>query len=320
MMMSTQTPVAVIGLGTMGHGIAQTFAVGGYPVRAFDEQAGPRESVSQRIRANLDQLVEAELLAPGDIDVVLNRISVCDSMAEAVAGTGFVTEAAWEDLDVKRALFAELESLVDESTILASNSSSYPISQTAERLVHPERAVVTHWFNPPHVIPLVEVVGGEATSAETVETACRLLEGIGKMAVRVNRELPGFLVNRIQVAMMREVWDLLDRGVASAEDIDRAVRGSMGLRLAAIGPLAVTDYAGWDVTATTYDNLLPSMKIDRELPDTIRRLLDNKHYGAKSGQGVYDYPVDELPSRLAERDRTYLQLVRLLHSPGDPAE
>lgn len=314
MTVTTATPVAVVGLGTMGHGIAQAFAVGGFTVRGYDEQESSRETALPRIEANLGQLVEAGLLESAAIPDVLERITVCDSLAETVDGTSFVTEAAWENLQVKQELFGQLEALVAPETILASNSSSFKITETATGLSHPQRAVVTHWFNPPHVIPVVEVVGGERTSEETVTTSLQLLEQIGKMAIRVDKELTGFLVNRVQVAMAREIWDLLDRQVATAGEIDRAIRGSMGLRLAALGPLAINDYAGWDIATATYENLIPDMRGDTDLPGRVGQLVADGHLGAKAGQGLFSYPPDELPGQLASRDASYLSLVRLLHA------
>ena len=232
------SPVAVIGLGTMGHGIAQAFAVGGYSVRAIDERPETSATALDRIGSNLEQLADAGLLQSEQITEVLERITVCETLEATVDGALWVTEAAWENLEVKQQLFRKIEPLVDPQTILASNSSSFPITRTAGDLEHPQRAIVTHWFNPPHVIPVVEVVGGERTSEATVVTALATLEAIGKTAIRIDKELTGFLVNRVQVAMFREVFDLLDRGVATASEIDRAIRGSMGLRLAALGPLA----------------------------------------------------------------------------------
>jgi 3-hydroxybutyryl-CoA dehydrogenase len=313
------SPVAVIGLGTMGHGIAQAFAVGGYSVRAIDERLETAATALDRIGSNLQQLADAGLLQPEQVTKVLERITVCETLEETVDGALWVTEAAWENLEVKQQLFRQIEPLVDSQTILASNSSSFPITQTTGDLKYPERAVVTHWFNPPHVIPVVEVVGGERTSDATVVTALATLESIGKTAVRIDKELSGFLVNRVQVAMFREVFDLLDRGVATASEIDRAIRGSMGLRLAALGPLAIIDHAGWDISSATYTNLVPDMRGDTEIPAVIRKLVEDGDLGTKSGQGVYEYPAETLDQTVAQRDADYLSLVRLLHTREDSA-
>ena len=313
----SHSPIAVIGLGTMGHGIAQAFAVGGYSVRGIDERPETAASALHRIGKNLEQLADAGLLQADQVPDVLERITVCQTIEETVDGALWVTEAAWENLEVKQQLFRQIEPLVDPQTILASNSSSFPITQTAGDLAHPERAIVTHWFNPPHVIPVVEVVGGERTSEATVVTALATLEAIGKTAVRIDKELTGFLVNRVQVAMFREVFDLLDRGVATASEIDRAIRGSMGLRLAALGPLAIIDHAGWDISSATFTNLVPDMRGDTEIPAVIRKLVEDGDLGSKTGQGVYAYPPETIDDTIAKRDADYLSLVKLLHSRED---
>jgi 3-hydroxybutyryl-CoA dehydrogenase len=315
--LSRDIPVAVIGLGTMGHGIAQAFAMGGYRVRAIDEQPETAATAVGRIGNNLNQLADAGLLKPDLVPDVLERITVCDSLEDTVEGTGWVTEAAWENLEAKQQLLARLEQLVDRQTILASNSSSFPITQTAADLATADRAIVTHWFNPPHVIPVVEVVGGERTSESTVVTTLATLDSIGKTAVRIDKELAGFLVNRVQVAMFREVFDLLDRGVATASEIDRAIRGSMGLRLAALGPLAIIDHAGWDISAATFANLISDMQSDTRIPDVIQQMLDHGQLGTKSGQGIYEYPAETIDQTVAQRDADYLSLVRLLHTCED---
>ena len=173
-----------------------------------------------------------------------------------------MTEAIPEDLAAKQALLARLERITAPETILASNSSSFPISQSGSLLQHPERALVTHWFNPPHLTPVVEVVPSPRTSEDVVETTMRLLRDIGKLPIHLRRELPGFLVNRVQVAIQREVWDLVDQGVATPEEIDAAIRGTIGFRFAAIGPLEIHDFAGLDIQLTTYRNLVAEIRSD----------------------------------------------------------
>ena len=234
--------IAVIGLGTIGHSVAQFFATGGCTVKCFDPQREARETVTSRIHSNLEQMAAAGIVAPDQIDEIIGRLAICDSPAKALEEAEFVSEAAVEDLAVKQELFANLETMVTPETILASNTSSHPMSQISKRMQHRQRALVTHPFNPPHLLPVIEVVPTAETLESVVDSTMELLQRMGKQPVRLRKEVPGFLINRIQTAMVREVWDLLDQDVASAEDIDAAVRGSLGFRLAAIGPLEVCDF------------------------------------------------------------------------------
>jgi len=312
--------VAVLGLGTMGHGIAQTFALAGYEVACFDDSAGTRGSLIERVRANLQTYAAAGLLAPQQVETALARLHLTETEAEAAAGVHFVTEAVPEDLDVKQALFSRLERITPPETILASNSSSFPISLSGTLMQHPERALVTHWFNPPHLTPVVEVVPSPRTSERVVATTLELLRHIGKLPVRLRRELPGFLVNRVQVAIQREVWDLVDQGVATPEDIDTAIRGTIGFRFAALGPLEVHDFGGLDIQLATYRNLAPEVRSDTMPPAAIEKLTSSGRLGVKSGHGFYDYPPERLNARRTRRDALLLKLWKLLYSADSSDE
>lgn len=307
--------VAVIGLGTMGHGIAQTFAIAGCQVRGYDDFAAARTSLHDRVRNNLLTFVEAGIFDAEQIEPTLSRITVHDSEAEAVHDAQFITEAIREEIVAKQELFARLESLVSDEAILASNSSTFPISQSGKLLRRPERAIVTHWFNPPHIVPAVEVVGGPATSEATIQSTLEFLRRAGKLAIRINQELPGFLVNRVQIAVMREVWDLLDRGVASAEDIDAAIRGSMGFRLAVLGPLRVHDFGGLDIQDAVYRNLITEIASGTEVPAIVREIVGRGDYGFKTGRGFYDYSGDAGTEAQAARDQGYLAVLKTLYGP-----
>lgn len=313
-MTSEELPaVAVLGLGTMGHGIAQTFAAAGYTVRCFDEHLETRCSLHARIQKNLDAFVQEGLLPQARIESILSRVIACESEAGAVSSVAFVTEAVKEDLAVKQELFARLETVVPTDTLLASNSSSFPISQSGCRLRHPERAIVTHWFNPPHLVPLVEVVPSPLTSEATAQTTMAILQRIGKQPLRLRTELPGFLVNRIQIAVMREVWDLLERGVASAAEIDAALSGSVGFRLAAVGPLEIHDFGGLDIANTVFQILAPEIRSTTEVPAVVRQLVEQGHLGAKTGRGFHEYSPEQLAERQQRRDALFLKLIKLLY-------
>jgi 3-hydroxybutyryl-CoA dehydrogenase len=306
--------VAVLGLGTMGHGIAQTFAMAGCDVACFDQSADMRGSLVERVRKNLAAFVDAGLVEPGQIEPTLARLQLVDTEDEAVAEAQFVTEAVPEDLEIKQALFARVERVVASGAILASNSSSFPISQSGSRIQRPERALVTHWFNPPHLTPVVEVVPGPRTSPDTVQKTLDLLLRLGKQPIRLQRELPGFLVNRVQVAIQREVWDLVGQGVATPEEIDTAIRGTIGFRFAALGPLEIHDFGGLDIQLATYRNLVSKIRSDTTPPKAIQELTAEGLLGVKTGRGFYDYPPDRLEARRARRDSLLLKLKKLLYS------
>lgn len=307
--------VSVIGVGRMGHGIAQCFAMGGYDVRCYDESDEARHSLRQRIRGNLEDFSQTGMVSTDDIDGIIDRIHVADTEAAAAAGSEFVVEAVAEQLDTKVDLFTRLEQVVEDSTIIASNSSTFTISQSGAKMRLPQRAIVTHWFNPPHIVPTVEVVPGPTTTDAVTETTLALHRKIGKLAVRVNAEIPGFLVNRVQIAMIREVWDLYERGVASAEDIDAAIRGSLGFRLAACGPLSICDFGGVDIWATVFNGLAPDLRSNAKLPDSIQRLLDDGRFGTRTGGGIHDYDSEKTDELTSQRDETMLKLAKLLYGP-----
>lgn len=308
--------VSVLGLGTMGHGIAQSFAAAGCQVLCFDQLADARETLAHRVRTNLDLMVEEDVFGPQVAEKIERRILLCGSEAAALEGTQFVTEAVIEDLAVKQTLFERIESLVEDDCILASNTSSFPMTQISEHMRRPQRAVVTHWFNPPHIVPLVEVVPGEKTDPEIARTSHELLGRIGKVSILLAQEVPGFLVNRIQTAIYREIWHLMDQGVASAEDIDRAVRASIGLRLAAMGPIEVSDFAGLDVANSVHQNLVTHICSDVTPPGPVQDLVEAGHLGVKSGKGFFDYLPESITARRSERDRHFLKITRMFGRLG----
>jgi 3-hydroxybutyryl-CoA dehydrogenase len=308
--------VALLGLGTMGHGIAQTFALAGYDVACFDESASARDSLVERVRENLAAFVAAELVGPEQVEPTLARLSLTDTEDEAVADAQFLTEAIPEDLALKQALLARLERIAGPGTILASNSSNFLISQSGRLLEHPGRALVTHWFNPPHLTPVVEVVPGPLTSEAVVQATMQLLARIGKLPIHVRRELPGFLVNRVQVAIQREVWDLVDRGVATREEIDAAIRGTVGFRFAVMGSLEIHDFAGLDIQLATYRNLVGEIRSETSAPAVLDGLVAAGNLGIKSGRGFYDYPRGRLVARRTRRDSLLLKLWKLLYRSG----
>ena len=309
--------ISVLGAGIMGHGIAQSFLMGGYPVWLYDIRESILETAKKHIEKNLGLFCQAGFIGKDDIELTLNRLSTTADLKDAVEGSDFIVEAAPEDLSLKQELFQRGESFCGKDTIIATNTSSLILKDIGARVKNKERLVITHWFNPPHIVPTVEVVKGEWTSNETMETAYGLLTKIKKVPVKIYQELPGFLVNRIQTAMAREVFDLYEKGVASAADIDKAVKGSFGFRLASIGPLVTADLGGLEIWLKVCENLLPHIQSSVDPPKALQRLVSQGHFGIRSGKGFYDYAIDfskaELDGAIQRRDQEFLNRLKHLY-------
>ena len=289
--------VAVVGAGLMGHSIAQEYAVAGHRVSLNDVSEVRLDLARERIRQNLEMLGRSD-----EWDGVDSRITFTDDLRRAVQDADLVVEAVTEDLEVKQTLFTELESICREDTILASNTSTFMPSQLAEATTNPKRVIVTHYFNPPHVVPLVEVVGGRDTSPETIETVRDLLVSQGKKPVVLGTEALGFIANRLQAALLRECFSLVENGVARPEDIDTVVTTSLGRRLGVAGPFEVFDAAGADVWQAIFEGLSHDIESSTEVPPGIARMVERGDFGLKTGRGVYEWSEEssaELRSRIA---------------------
>jgi len=304
--------ISVVGLGTMGHGIAQTLALAGADVRVYDTNRQFVEGLHHRISRNLSVMMEAGAIPTMHEAEVLERIVCCANESQALQDSELVIEAIAEDLELKQAFFQRCESVVSAETILASNTSSFPMTAISEKLNRPDRTINTHWFNPPHVIPVVEVIPGEKTTQQTVDRIVRFLQELGKHPVRIHQELPGFVLNRLQIALFREMLDLVGRGVISAEDLDVAVRGSLGLRWAAVGPMRVGDFGGWDILTKVYKVLVTEIRSDTKLPEALADLQLQGNLGLKTGAGFFEYPHKDRERVLAEKDRKFMAWAKVL--------
>jgi 3-hydroxybutyryl-CoA dehydrogenase len=307
--------IAVVGAGLMGHGIAQSFAQKAYSVTLYDLNDSILERALSQIRSNLETFVEVGLETKANIEKVLSQIQVSIDLQEAVKEAHLVIEAVPEDLTLKRNLFEELDRYCLKDAILASNTSTLPVSEIGQKVKGKERLVITHWFNPPHIIPTVEVVPGEKTSVEVIEMTLGLLKKIGKRPIRILKEIPGFLINRIQTAMFREILSLLELDVATPEDIDAGVRESFGFRLAVIGPLQTMDMGGLDLIHKGMKYLYPFIDRSVEVQKILSEKIERGALGLKTGGGFFQYEQKEAlalsrPSK--ERDKKLLYLLNTL--------
>lgn len=282
-------PVAVIGAGLMGHSIALTFASAGRTTRIYDPVVASRATLPDRVAQSLRDLGRSA----GQVDQTLERITVCADLEEAAHDAVYVTEAALEKLELKRGIFADLEQIVPDETILASNTSVMPITQIITRMTTPHRAVGTHWWNPGHLIPLVEVVRTEWTTDETVERTVATLASIGKSPVRVKRDVPGFIGNRLQHALWREAINIVEQGYCTAEDVDLVVTSGFGRRLAVLGPMANADLIGTDLTLDIHNQVLYDLDARPDPSPLLRQLVDDGRLGWKSGEGFMSWTPDE---------------------------
>jgi 3-hydroxybutyryl-CoA dehydrogenase len=314
---SHEAPIAVIGAGTMGAGIAQIFAQAGHPVRLHARKRETLNAALRRVRVSQDELIRHELLGAADAEAARGRIAVTQNLEEALAKATFVSENIPERLDAKQSLFAELDRLTPPEVILSTNTSSLPITQVARDAQYPERVIGFHWFNPPHLIPLVEVIRGDLTGDAAMDQTYRLAHAIGKSPIRVQKDIPGFVGNRLQRALEREFFYLERIGACSGADLELALKHGLGYRWSVVGPLEHADLAGVDTHSATVSLLFPLLSTDTDPPPLFAELVAKGRLGAKSGAGVYDYGPGEVERILARRNAMLIDFIKVLkkHPP-----
>jgi len=280
--------VAVVGAGTMGHSIAQSFAQRGYAVFLHDLSEDALARAKKQIAAGLRTEVAAGALKSAEVAASLDRITTTTVIEEACAHADFVTEAVTENRDTKKDMFALLDRVCPPQTILASNTSMMDIFKFVETK-RPQKVLITHWFVPAAITPLVEVVCGPQTSQEAVSATMKLLRDIGKSPICITRFLPGFIGNRLQMALTHEFLFLIDNGYATPEDIEIATKASLACRMPILGVIKHKDVAGLDQIQRSLRNGLyePPPKIANS--PTLDRLVSEGRLGVKSGRGFLDY-------------------------------
>lgn len=300
MAMADKEHIAVVGAGLMGHGIAQVFAAAGHIVTVYDPESRALMTLRERIASNLEGL--------GQDSSAQLRVLPVEELGECVASADFVFEAGPEDLSFKRKLFEQLQLLAPAHALLASNTSVIPITRIVQGLRSAHRAMGTHWWNPPYLVPLVEVIKAPETDPGLAQRMFDLLASVGKTPAMVEKDVAGFIGNRLQHALWREAIALVEAGVCSAETVDTVVKASFGRRLPVLGPLENADLVGTDLTLAIHRTVLPEIDSRPAPSPYLEQLVAQGRLGMKAGQGFRSWSADEQAALRARVTRHLLAM------------
>lgn len=293
--------ILVVGAGTMGHSIAITYALNGFETIVYDQNLEQFEKAKIMVAGNLQTLASVGEISEDSIQRAQKMISYTNKLEEVAPQANLVVESIFESPEAKREIFSRLNKLCSPDTIFTSNTSALNIFEIAE-ISHPERLVIAHWFNPPHMMPLVEVVRGPQTSDQTVETVVALLTKLGKTPAVINQYIPGFIVNRFSAVTAREAGYMIDQGWCTWEDIDSAIVNTFGLRWAFEGPLESRDFIGWDISTTNSKTLFPQLCNTGDPMPLAMEMVEKGTLGVKTGKGLKDYSNQDVQK--IQKDRT----------------
>lgn len=297
--------ISIIGAGFIGPGIAQIFAVKGYQVYLMDIKSDMLPRAIESIRSNLSQMSQAMVIAKSEIEPALKNIKTTTDMREAASKAQVVIEAVTENLGLKQKVFQDLDRLCPSETILTTNTSVISVTEIASQAIHRERIIGTHFWNPPYLIPLVEVIKGKDSSDETIDTIYNLLKNAGKHPVKVLKDVPGFIANRLQHALWREAISIVENGIADAATVDEAIKNGFAIRLPVLGPLENADMVGLDLTLAIHDYVLKNIESRPGPSPLLQEKVGKGELGFKSGKGFYNW-TPEKAKESRERLSKYL--------------
>jgi 3-hydroxybutyryl-CoA dehydrogenase/5-formyl-3-hydroxy-2-methylpyridine 4-carboxylate dehydrogenase len=300
---------ALLGLGTMGPGIAARLSRGGIEVAAYDVDASAITR-AQGMMATVDSVLDRLGITarPG------GAVHFASSLADAVKDAELIIENVPENIDIKAALYRAIDPLIGPEVIVATDTSGIPITKLQAHISHPRRFVGMHWSNPPHIIPMIEVIGGEATDPQIVTTIKELIRELGLLPVVVKKDVPGFVENRVLYALLRECVDLVERGVIDPEDLDTCVSWGIGYKLAVVGPMALLDMAGLDIYRSVSSFLNADLCNRSDVAGLVEQKIAAKTLGLKTGQGIYSYAPGAIPPLQAERAKKLVAVRRILEA------
>lgn len=291
--------VCICGSGLMGSGISLLFSANGYKTNIYaveDSEADVRD----RIKNTLNFLVEKNVLQEKQIEISMNNVTVTDNLEEAVEGVDMVIECIPEDLKLKQDLMARLDAITDKKVILTTNTSVISITEIAAKTENKERIVGTHFWNPPYLIPLVEVVRTEYTNEEVIDAVMSFMKKVGKKPIYVKKDVPGFVGNRLQHALWREAVSIVENEIADAKTVDIAIKNSFGLRLPVLGPFENADMVGNDLAYAVQDYILPFLEDSKSVSPVLKKMIKEGKLGYKTGQGFYEWTEESMEKKNKE--------------------
>lgn len=296
--------IVIAGAGIMGSSMAQLFAVHGYEVTLYDINEEAIDRSRELVRINREAAPQAE-------DLRNQIVFTCEK--ECFRNVDLVIEAIIEKIEVKNSFWNEISVVAPEKAVLTSNTSGLSLTKMAEAVKNPERFCGMHWLNPPHICPLVEVIKGEKTSEFTMDIVYRVAQDIGRFPVKLQKEIPGFLVNRFQFAILREAMSLVEAGVCEKEDVDKVFKYGLGLRYACLGPFEIADLGGLDTFYSIAEYLFAEISDVKQVHRMLASLYENGDYGVKTGKGFYDYSEGRGEEVIKKRDRDFLRVSQCLY-------
>lgn len=311
--MSNKKKVAVLGAGKMGLGIAQLFATKGHEVKViyvYDDKV--RCDAAAVIRENLSVLVENEVLTQQEADEAASRVSFVDTIEEVADFADIVFEGIIENLEIKQDYFAKMDQIFPVSTILATNTSAISITEIAEKSVHKERIIGTHYWNPAYLVPLVEVIRTKYVSEETVKATYDLLAEAGKKPVIVKKDVPGFLANRMQHALFREALSIIENDIADPADVDDAIKYGFGMRLGICAPVEVMDMGGLDLTYSIHKYLFPHIESSTTPSRLLTENIEKGNLGFKTGKGLMEWSEEDVKKANKELTEGLIKVAKAL--------
>ena len=305
--------IGIAGSGTMGSGIALIFALKGYEVVVTDVEEKFLENAKRIISINQSSLIEEGIITQAEAEHSLKHIHFATDK-KVFSDADVIIEAIIEKLDIKQDFWKEVEEIAKEDAILATNTSGLSITAISKKVVNKGRFIGMHWWNPPHIIPLIELIRGDGTNDETVNTLTELIQKIGKESVVVQKDASGFIGNRLQFAVFREALNIVEQGIATIEDVDKAMKYGPGFRYPVLGPLETADLGGLDTFYYISSYLFNELSDAKKPTALLQKLMDDKNLGVKSGKGFYDYSDGKGELAMKRRDKNFFKMLRHIHN------